>query len=68
MASADGTYYLEVQGFNDAETGTYELTGLYIDDHGNDAASSSRVTIPFLVGGTLEIEGDAVKPKKEAKK
>ena len=57
-APESGDYYLAVGGFGE---GSYTLTVAYsdvVDDHGNDGAGATRVTIGADVEGTLEYEGD----------
>jgi V8-like Glu-specific endopeptidase len=53
-AENDDTYFIVVDSFS-SNTGTYELTGSYIDDFGNDAASSFFMSVPQSgIAGTIE--------------
>ena len=57
-APESGDYYLVVGGFGE---GSYTLTVAYSDvddDHGNDGAGATGVTVGSEVEGTLEYEGD----------
>ena len=56
-APSDGQYFLEVSGFGD--TFSYDLTiDVTPEDHGNDSASATPVSVGSLTGGVIEVDGD----------
>lgn len=67
-APADGTYYLEVESFGNAGLGTYEVIVIQqgatppppppVDDHGNDAATATALTLGQPMNGNLEVGAD----------
>ncbi|HEY3358916.1 MAG TPA: PPC domain-containing protein, partial [Polyangia bacterium] len=59
-AASAGTYYVRVKHYSSSGTGSYTLTitDLGADDHGNDAASATAVTLGTAVTGTIMPAGD----------
>ena len=57
-APVDGTYFLKVADFGDNNTGTYDLQASLIDDHGDNAATASIISVPSIAPGNLEVAGD----------
>ena len=55
---ADGTYYVDVQSFNEDSSGTYTLELDHIDDHSDATAGATFAPVNATSGGTLEVTGD----------
>jgi subtilisin-like proprotein convertase family protein len=60
IAPADGVYYAQVKGLNGSSVGTYTVgvSAVIIDDHGNDAATSTAIAVPSSTAGNIEVSGD----------
>jgi hypothetical protein len=56
-APADGFYFVEVSGAHD-EQGTYAVSLLADDDHGNTSGVATAVTDPSVTTGAIESTGD----------
>ena len=57
-APTSGTYYVNVSGYFEIDTGTYELIIDGTDDHGNSAATATPVSVGSSISGDIEVPGD----------
>ncbi len=57
-ADRDGIYFLKVQAFREFQTGTYSLQSDVLDDHGQDAARATAMTLGQTLHGIIELAGD----------
>lgn len=58
-APVDGFYFLAVRGYDEEESGTYDLVISHGgDDHGNDANAATGINVPDFVGGDIQYSDD----------
>lgn len=58
-APADGQYYVNVRAASGALLGDYRLVIKGDDDHGDNPANATLISVPIGVGGEIERQGDA---------
>ncbi len=59
QAPQTGTYFLEVRGYGETRTGTYQLNAAVLaDDHSDQTASATAITVPSLAAGNLDVRSD----------
>ena len=59
VADSSGTYYAQVRGYSGSQFGTYGFSVTEtVDDHGNDIASATPVSVNVSISGGIDVDGD----------